>query len=249
MSDDTDDYIKLNALRVEALYDHSIIPVAVMLCAAVILVCILWNENNALALFAWFSMLLLVTIVRYINVFKYRTSEKNPGQYPFWLNMYFGGAVLSGMVWGSAAYVFITNNNTVDTILLTMLITVTAAGSIGIYSIFQRVYYGFNLPAVIPLIVYLVSRGDQLVNMLGAITVVFVGFIFVIQYDAHKVINQLLLIKLDNRFLLDSYERDQRRISKLEMLNKNKDEEIKKIRVELSISRDIIEKLRKQLKR
>lgn len=249
MSDDTDDYTKLNALRVDALYSHSVIPVAVMLCGAVILICMLWNKANAAALLTWLVVLLVVTAARYLMVFKYRSTEKIPEQYSYWLNMYFAGSVLSGVVWGAAAYVFISNTNIVDIGLLTMFIIVVAAGSIGIYSIFQRVYYGFNLSAVVPLVVYLLSRNDELINMLGAVTIVFTGFVFVIQYDAHKVINQLLVVELDNRFLLDGYERDQQSIRKFEMLNRNKDEELKKMRVELGISRDIIEKLRAQLKK
>ena len=216
---------------------------------AVILICILWIKANAAALLTWLVVLLLVTFGRYIVVYKYRASEKKPELYPFWLNLYFGGAVLSGVVWGTAAYVFITNNSIVDIGLLTMFIIVVAAGSIGIYSIFQRVYYGFNLCAVVPLVIYLLSRSNELINMLGAVTIVFTGFVFIIQYDAHRVINQLLVIELDNRYLLDGYESDQQRIKKFEMLNRNKDEELKKIRVELSISRDIIEKLRAQLKK
>lgn len=245
MSDNRDDYIKLNALRVEALYSHSVIPVAVMLCGALILVFILWSKTNALPLLTWFFILLLVTIGRYINVFRYRVAEKIPEQYIHWLNRYFYGAVLSGMIWGSAAYVFITSNDIVNVGLLCMFMLVVAAGSIGIYSIFQRMYYGFNLPAIIPLVVYLLSNSDELLNSLGIILIIFVGFIFVIQYDAHNVVNQLLVIKFDNRHLLNGYEKDQRRIRDLQGLNNIKDVEIKKIRTELNNLKNTIEKLKK----
>lgn len=249
MSDDPNDFIKLNALRVEALYCHSIIPVAVMLCGAIILICILWNTDNALALITWFVILLLVAIVRGLNIFRYRSSENKPELYPYWLNAYFYGAVFSGVVWGSTAYVLLVSDNIVDAGLLVMFILVVAAGSIGIYSIFLRVYYGFNLPAVIPLIIYLLSRGDELLNMLGAITIVFIGFIFLIQYDAHKAINQLLVIKLNNRFLLDGYEEDQQKIRALEKQNRNIDKELESTRLELNIAKSRIEQLSKRQER
>lgn len=245
MSDDRDDYIKLNALRVEALYDHSVIPVAVMLCGASILLFILWQKSNALPLLSWFFILILITIGRYINVFQYRVSEKIPEQYIRWLNRYFFGAILSGMVWGSAAYIFITNNDIVDIGLLCMFMLVVAAGSIGIYSIFQRMYYGFNLPALIPLIIYLLSQHDELLKSLGIIIIIFIGFIFLIQYDAHKVINRLLVIQFDNRHLLNGYEKDQRRIKDLEALSYIKDIEIKKARTELNNLKETIESLKK----
>lgn len=220
-----------------------------MLCGAIILICMLWNKSNAPALIIWFMILLLIAVFRGINVFKYRASEKKPELSPYWLNAYFYGAVFSGVVWGSAAYVLLVSDNIVDAGILTMFILVVTAGSIGIYSIFQRVYYGFNLPAVIPLVIYLLSRNDELLNMLGAITIVFIGFIFLIQYDAHKAINQLLVIKLNNRFLLDGYEEDQQKIRSLEKQNRYIDKELECTRLELSMSKNIVANLRKQLKK
>ncbi len=234
MTDVRDDHIKLNALRVETLYDHSVIPIAVMLCGAFILVFVLWDKNNSLPLISWFTILLLVTIGRFVNVYWYRASQKIPEQYSRWLNRYLIGAIMSGIIWGSAAFVFITRFNIVDIGILSMFMLVVTAGSIGIYSIYQRTYYGFNIPAIVPLIIYLLSNNDEILNSLGFVIIIFVGFIFIIQYDAHRVMNQLLLIKYDNHHLLNGYEKDQRRIRTLETLSTIKDIEISKIRTELN---------------
>ena len=233
MSEVMDDHFKLNSLRVEALYDHSVIPVAVMLCGALMLVFVLWEKSNAMPLLSWFFVLLLVTIARFVNVYRYRISYKVPEQYIRWLNRYIIGTVLSGMIWGSAVFVFITGNNLIGVGIISMFMLVVAAGSIGIYSIFQRTYYGFNLPAIVPLIYFLLTSNDDILNTLGYIMIIFAGFIFVIQYDAHKAINQLLVIKFDNQHLLQGYEKDQRKIRTLETLSTIKDVEITKIRSEL----------------
>ena len=75
---------------------------------------------------------------------------------------------------------------------------------------------------------------------------VFTGFIFVIQYDAHKVINRLLVTQLDNRFLLYGYEDDQKKIRNLKSLNDIKEVELKKARSELNSLKKTIEDLKKQ---
>lgn len=234
MSDVRDDHVKLNSLRVEALYDHSIIPIAVMLSGALILVFVLWDSNNALPLLSWLTILLLVTTGRFINVRQYRVSGKIPEQYSRWLIRYLFGAILSGMIWGSAAYVFITGFNIVDIGILSMFMLVVVAGSIGIYSIFQSTYYGFNLPAIVPFIFFLLTSKEEILNTFGFVIIIFTGFILVIQYDAHRIINQLLLVKFDNHHLLSGYEKDQRKIRTLETLISIKDIELKKIKTELN---------------
>lgn len=220
-----EDINKLNALRVETLYSNTAIPVAVTLTGCVALFFVLLDKNNTPAAFIWIGLLFFISFMRFLTVRRYHATKKMPDEYKRWLTLFMIGTVCSGLLLGSTPYIFIVNNDIINAGLLTMFILVLNSGSIGIYSAFNRVYYSFNVPAVLPLAVYLFSQNDVMLNKLGVIFIAFILFIFIIQYHAHRIIKQMISIKLDNQNLLSSYEIDKSRIDVLErMFNTNQKE-------------------------
>ncbi len=216
MSDENEDFVKLNALRVDAIYNNAATPVIVMLCGALGLLITLWDEKNIYPSLIWFTSIIIITFIRYMIVTKYHNSQKLPEQYSYWLNIYIAGTFISAIVWGTTVYVLSTNSDIINIGLVTMFMLILLAGSIGIYSVFQQIYYALSLPAITPLIFYLLFHNNEQINKLGIITIIFTAFIFIIQYHSHKIINQLLVFKYDNKLLLDNYEHDQNKISVLE---------------------------------
>jgi hypothetical protein len=213
-----DDLIKLDELRIETLYDNTVIPVVVTLTGCVVLAFVLWDKENTLAVISWLTLLFTVTTIRYLINVRFHGSTKSHEDYADWLNIFFVGTICSGTVLGSTAFVFGVGNNIINAGLLTMFILVLVSGSIGIYSIFKRIYFGFTIPTIVPLIIYLLYQQNELMNKLCTVIIAFVVFIFVIQFHASKIINQLLLIKLNNKNLLDRYELDHDRIHDLAKL-------------------------------
>ena len=66
MSSNGEDFLKLSTLRVEALYNNSVIPVAVTLTGCVVLFFVLLNNQNQFAAVSWLTVLLIVSAVRYL---------------------------------------------------------------------------------------------------------------------------------------------------------------------------------------
>jgi len=247
MSDDTEDQVKINALRVDAIYSHVTIPVIVMLCAALGMVITLWDERNVHALLGWFIALIIITYIRYLIVAKYHASKKLPEQYSYWLNIYLLGTFVSAIVWGTTAYVLPAENNLIELGFITMLMLIVISGSIGIYSVFRRVYYTLCLPAIVPLILFLLFQNNEQLNKLGIITIIFTVFIFIIQYHSHRIINQLLVSKYDNKTLIDNYVRDRDRINILERLNNTRTKELKEVKGRLKQSNNLITTIKERL--
>ncbi|GJM05305.1 MAG: hypothetical protein DHS20C09_12960 [marine bacterium B5-7] len=234
MSKNKEDYLILQTLRVNALYNNAVIPVIVMLCGATGLTVIFWNGTNTPALISWYLTLIVITAVRCFIVFKYQRSNKKPEEYPFWLNLYFAGTLLSGLVWGATTYLLPTEKSVIELGLITMFMLVVISGSIGIYSVFKRIYYSLSLPTILPLILFLFMQESKQLNQLCLITSLFTFFIFIIHYHAQKITNQLLLLKIDNKILLDHHESDQEKISILERLNNTRTKQLEKVRLELN---------------
>jgi len=234
MSNNTEDYVILQALRVDALYNNAAIPVVVKLCGALGLLIAFWDERNTYALFLWFTVAIIITVMCCLIVLKYHSTQKRLEKYPFWLNMYFIGTLFSGIVCGTTAYVLPVENNIIELGIITMFMLVVISGSIGIYSVFKRIYYAFSLPIIVPLIIFLFAQDNEQLNQLGLITSIFTGFIFVIHCYAQKITNQLLIIKFDNKFLIDGYKIDQEKINILERLNRTRSKQLEKARMELN---------------
>lgn len=219
MNIDVDDLSRLNALRLGTLYHNSIVPIIVSLAGGFVLYYVLWDESNAISTSSWLTIYFICSAIRIIVVRYYNISTKSPENHDYWLNVFFTGAVCAGTLLGSLAYVFIIGQDVISIGLLTMFILVVASGSIGIYSIYQRIYYGFNIPMLVPLIIFLAIQNSEQLNKLSIILIAFTVCIFIIQYYAHRAINELLMIKVDNENLLHGYEFDQKTIENLESLN------------------------------
>ena len=155
--------------------------------------------------------------------------------------MFFIGALCSGSLLGSTAYIFITDYDLLNISLLMMFMLVLISGSIGIYSVFQRVYYGFAIPTIVPLAIYLLTQKNELLNQLCLILIAFVLCIFIIQFHSHRIIKQLLTFKLDNDVLIKHYELDHDRINILERMFKSCEMRLKNTENELRKCKERLE--------
>ena len=232
---DGEDFIALNAIRVEALYNNGVIPSMVTLFGAQVVFFSFWNGNFTAPKITWLVLLSIIICVRYITVRSYQTSKKLVEEYPFWLNAYFIGVIFSGLIIGSSIYVFIPEDNINHVYLFTIYALILLAGSIGIFSVFQRVYYGFNLPVIVPLIIFLISRNNEIYNNLGWLVCVFVFFILIIQFQSQRIMTQLLIIKLDNKNLLSNYELDRQRMHIMERMHNTKAKQAKELQEALKL--------------
>ena len=235
------DLIRLKALRIETLYSNSIVPVIVALAGGFVLYYILLDELNAVAATSWITIYFIAAAIRIIVVRFYNVSTKSPERHDYWLNIFFAGVVCTGTLLGSMAYIFINDQDIINIGLLTMFVLVVASGSIGIYSIYQRIYYGFNISMLLPLIIFLLNHNNEQFNKLTTILIAFTVCIFIIQYYAHRAINQLLMMKIQSENLLDGYEVDQDKIKELESLNNSYTKQLKDSVSELRLCQEKLE--------
>ncbi len=98
----------------------------------------------------------------------------------------------------------------------------------------RRLFLRISLTTILPLIIFLCIQDNSQLNSLCIITSLFTFFIFIIHYHSQRISNQLLLIKFDNKILLEHYEKDQDKISILERLHRTRTEQLEKARLELN---------------
>lgn len=85
----------------------------------------------------------------------------------------------------------------------------------------------------IPLIIYLFSANDTVLNTLADFVCLFVIFIFIIQFQSNRIIDRFLSIRLDNRNLIDRHDTEQKKIDSLREGDNEKSSKIKKLQTKL----------------
>lgn len=175
MSNNTEDHVLLQALRVDALYCNAFTPMLSLLFGALSIIIYFWGVDNVYPMLYWFTVLCVIAAIRCLIIFKYKTYQIAPEEYPFWLSIYKFGLMITGIVWGSAVYILPVENNYIDIGVLTMLILVVISASTGIYSVFNRVYYCLSMPMIAPLIYFLITHESEQLHKMGLIVSLYTG--------------------------------------------------------------------------
>ena len=239
--------IQFGNKRIDVLYEQSLPTIIASQTAAIILLFILWGHSEISSLVIWFGLFLLLTGVRLYGIYSYKHSSSIYDQQDIWLKRYIIGAFLSGCMWGATGFILISNIDIIYTGFITLCVCGLVAGSIPSYSIYHSVYFSFNLPAIIPLLLYLLSKNNPQYYVMALLMCFFVGFMFFIEFRTHKMILNLLKLKFDTvNLMLDLDEKQQQAIS-LQKKRENITSKFRYIQVEFKKAKLKIEELEAQL--
>ncbi len=138
-----------------------------------ILTALLFNLIPKKVLLIWVSLLFIVTISRAVLcrfAVKQISKSKN---IDFWANVLFGGILLSGIIWGTAAFFSLFHSSDAHRVLVAYVLGGMAAGAAGTYSAIRRVYFAFSIPALLPQIVIFFVVGNMMLIAMGCMLVLF----------------------------------------------------------------------------
>lgn len=199
---DINESIELDRKRTEVLYEQSLPTIVASIVAAIILVVILSGEIANKVLLTWFTIFLVLSASRIYGVYQYKYSLTRFDNHDLWLRRYILGAFLSGMMWGATGFMFVPKLDIMYTAFVTMCVSGLLAGSIPSYSVYHSVYYGFNIPAITPFIIYLISVNRSQYYLILLLLGFYVGFMFFIELRTHKMLLNLLKLKFDTMNLM-----------------------------------------------
>jgi signal transduction histidine kinase len=133
-----------------------------------ILTALLFNLVPRKIVLTWVTSLFIVTIIRAVLhrfAMKELTNSKN---IEFWANVFFLGILLSGIIWGAAAFFSLFHSSDPHRVLVAYVLGGMAAGAAGTYSAIRRVYFAFSIPALLPqIIIFFVLEDMMLIGMAG----------------------------------------------------------------------------------
>jgi PAS domain S-box-containing protein len=167
-----------NADRARLLYDSLPVSLIANGLLATLLLAAQWPVVDGEPAILW---LLGMAIVLVIRTLIYRLHGKSAAGRSYeakpWLMLFRAGVVATGSVWGCAAIVLFPASDLFHQIFLTFVLAGICAGAITALAVDRASVLGFLMPALLPLMVALISEGDSVRLTMSLMVVIFIIFL------------------------------------------------------------------------
>jgi signal transduction histidine kinase len=169
----------LNRERVKVLYRQMPIALSVTIINMTLTLAVLMQGGNAVALWAWAAGVGLVMIVRLSFWLAYRRNPARYGDTRFWARIGTAGALVNGVLWGLAGYLFYPAGG-LHQAFLAFVIAGMCAGAVTVSSAHFASLIAFVLPAALPLAMRFLLESDRLHFVMGLMVLIFAAALLLI---------------------------------------------------------------------
>jgi signal transduction histidine kinase/ActR/RegA family two-component response regulator len=182
---------------VTQIYTRSSIGIVATVINASILVFVLLDHVPHRRLATWFSMLMVVSLIRIIlnkNFIKAGDfdREKNIQR---WGQLLIVGLGASGILWGSTAIFLFPINSVAHQVFIAFVLAGMVAGAVGVFSPIMPVFLSFSIPALVPVILRFLSIGGEMHIAMGAMVTLFGILTFTTAKSINSATVELIALK------------------------------------------------------
>ncbi len=202
-SQTSDESQRLNIEQIKLLYANVPASMAATLVNSLILTFILWTNVSHTLLISWLVCSFLITLFRYILVYKYKRAAAESlksGRWGTWLIV---GIAAIGIVWGFGGVFLFPAKSIAHQIFLAFVFGGMIAGSVGSYSVKVEAFLAFSVPVSIPIIVQFLSGGSEIHVAMGGMMLLFVIIMLITAQKMHTGIITSLKLQFENSGLID----------------------------------------------
>ena len=198
------------AQQVGLLYGYAPLAYSAALINGLILIFVQRAHFPPTVLLGWYACLALVTAGRIGLVYRYNRAHPPTAVARRWAWWYGIGAGLAGITWGSAAVLLFPPDAIGPQVMVAFVLAgMTAAGLLVLAARFEAVVV-FLLPALLPLILQFFLQNSELHTAMGVMTLLYLGGLLGIAAKMHRLIADVLSLRVDNRALVEEVGRRQR---------------------------------------
>jgi len=208
----------LRAAQVKPLYAHSPVNMLSVLAFSLLLTFILWQVISHTVLIIWLSCNLLITLLRYLLIYKYKHASAESLETGRWGNWFAIGMAFNGIVWGLAGILLFAEGSLPHQVLLVLVMGGMVAGAVGSYSIMLKVFMAFTIPTMTPITILFFAQGSQIHMTLGVMAVIFIMTMAVTARRINTISLSSLRLQFENSNLISFLTAEKERT---ENLNQN----------------------------
>jgi signal transduction histidine kinase/CheY-like chemotaxis protein len=169
---------------------------ALILCAA------MWNEVPIAWMATWCALIALNQLWRAALVRAFRRICPGADAAPRWGRYWATGSALAGALWGAAGVTMFPAAPAYQALLIVCLFG-AALGGLNLTAVYRPSFYGFVLPALVPLIVRVALVGDGVHFLIAGVTSVVLAFVIGFGHQLNDVLTRSLVIRYENVDLID----------------------------------------------
>ncbi len=168
-----------------------------MLFGAALLCFVLWSEVSPLWMAGWFALIAANQAWRGLLARAWAQRQPGADATARWGRYWSAGSALAGGLWGLAALVMFPASPPHQALLIVCLFGVVLGG-LNLTAVYRSSFYGFVLPAIVPLIVRVALAGDQVHLYTALVMSVVLGFILAFGHQLNDVLTQSLAMRYEN---------------------------------------------------
>src|SRR5687767_12473025 len=183
--------------QVAAIYGSWTRTTASMVLGAGLLAVAMWSVVSPGLLAAWFALVLLNQLARWHLTLAWRRARPGPCATARWGLYWAIGSGVAGALWGLAAVAMFPASEAHQALLIVCLFGVVLGG-LNLTAVWRPSFYGFVLPALLPLIVRVAWEGDAVHLFIALVLAVVLAFVLAFGHRVNDVLTQALAMRYEN---------------------------------------------------
>jgi signal transduction histidine kinase len=187
--------------QVATLYGHGHRVTLSMGLGAAIFCGVMWDQAPHAILGAWAALVALNQTWRTLLLRAWQRIRPGPAAAPRWGWYWAIGSTIGGSLWGAVAVLVFPESLAHQALLIVCLFGVVMGG-LNLTSVYKPSFYGFVLPALVPLIVRVAAVGDSVHVFTAVVLAVVLGFVVGFGHRLNDVLTHSLTIRYENLDLI-----------------------------------------------
>jgi signal transduction histidine kinase/ActR/RegA family two-component response regulator len=190
---------QIHAEQIALLFRHTPLAQATNLMVATVLVAFLWGIIAPGHLLGWWVAVALVVVYRLALTIGYRY-QGGISRIP-WHVLMTGGAVASGLAWGTAGVLFFEPGSAVSLIFLTIILAGMSAGTIASHSSWPPAQYAYAVLTMTPIALRYLLEGGAL-WVLGLMCLIYLVNVLAFARQLSRTLVESMRLRLENQTLV-----------------------------------------------
>ncbi|MSU47440.1 MAG: hypothetical protein EXS42_10095 [Lacunisphaera sp.] len=170
--------------------------------AAIVLAWIVARNHDATHAWGWLIVMCMMISLRLVSVLLYRSSGRNPGDVDKWEHRFIAGAVLTGLGWGYAGWVFYPIMSAPEHSLLVLVLAGITAGATRSLGPILPACWSFQVLTLGPLTLRLLLGGIIVQTMMGVLALLYIAFLIAMARSYHRNLSSSLRLGFEYEALV-----------------------------------------------
>lgn len=194
---------ELFADRVRLLYEHLPLSQSSVVMVGIVLALIQAQAVEHSVVFSWLAAAIVLVAIRFWMWQRFRRLDPAVHDIDPWYWGFMGGVLLSGCIWGAAAWLLFPDSDVEHQFVLVFVLAGMSAGSVTTLSPMRRAALAFLIPTMVPLIVRISTMDHSIAAPLGALSALFLVMVSIAAWRGRAVVTEALALRHAHRKALN----------------------------------------------